>query len=288
MDTQQDQWSFISVFYEREQWHLLLEALREEIFENGIDDKGSINAFVFLSMHRGANIRLALNYSKASEREINTITKSVETFLRENPAREKELDLPINSLFKNFPTNQFHYNLFNQHALMQDGLIVYQDILSKILLQFFDDHPVDEDGLFTLMIYLLEALLDGMCTNSVIKKRCCLQLMRVIQDNEFNLPAIEGYENVPLRHMRKCSLSRLGDLSVHLKNLESASEILNRIAGDLIKSHITIMKIIQLQLFNVPGKLIFDSLCHIYHSTKNEFDGPKENVISDSFILNNI
>jgi hypothetical protein len=125
---------------------------------------------VFLSSHQGSSIRIALRSEEGrSDANHETFVSAIDSYIKQHPSSDRKIQVPVKSFFTDFPSNVIKYNLYNERSIIDGGLSQLQIVLSKILLTFFDDHEVDDDGLFTLMVMLNHAILNGLCENEHAK-----------------------------------------------------------------------------------------------------------------------
>jgi len=189
----------MSIFYTREKWHLLLGVIDRELSAMRQEGLAIDKRFVYLSLHRGPSIRLALHFKKVTEKDCRAIERRLGVFLRENPSGVPAVEMPVTSFFMDFPYDEIRYNLFNERYIMNEGMEPVQRLLSDTLLTFFEDHPVDEEGIFNLLLYLLREIIQNMYPDERDRQGFCLQVMRVIQLHLFKLPG-EQFANA-LQHI---------------------------------------------------------------------------------------
>ena len=271
METLQNPFVFISIFYAQEKWHELLPVIRKELYEHpDISDQVS-ESYVFFSCHRGANIRIALKYrdpvmKKGHER----IVKPINAFLAEHPSGSRDVQLPITGFFTDFPNNQVKYNLYNERVIMRGELAGFQLALSKILLVFFEDHPVDDDALFTLMVYLQETLLNALCDPKESKDELIAALIAEMKRKDIDhLPGIGELKHLEsLPEMNEISGAPEIDKLLHW--FEKTANVLYVKSGNKMGTFFTIMQIIHLHLFKSIHEISLDSLDYLAGQSKNE------------------
>jgi len=274
MKTNTEAFIFMSVFYQQGKWHSLLSTIQREIFSQPEIRNELTGLIIYLNRHRGSGIRLALKFKKPATGAYKLIEDPIHSFLIGNPSISQSRRFPITGFFTDFPNNEIRYNLFNQRAIMPAGLYSFQILLSNILLIFFEDHPVDDDGVFTLVTYLQIAILDGICTTEEFKREFCLIAMNQMKNNNKLIPAdMIDIQPVHLLDEFEGDLMEPGDIDELFEDIEKASRILSMHTGNLLSSYFTILHIIQLQLFRIPAEVFFDSLDHLRMSHQYEMAG---------------
>lgn len=274
MKNNSDDFVFMSIFYQREKWHSLLSAIQREIFSQPEIRNELTGLIVYLNRHRGPGIRLALKLKSPGTGAHRLIEDPINSFLTGNPSTLVAQRSPITAFFIDFPNNQIRYNLFNQRSVMPAGLYTFQVLISNILLVFFEDHPVDDDAVFTLVVYLQQAILNGICITEELKQEFCLIAMNQMKANQHAIPAdmIEIQSFPPWNDFERYLLEPQ-TLDTLLEEFETASHMLYLHTGNLLSSYFTILRMIQLQLFKIPGEVFFDSLDHLHLSTEYELVG---------------
>jgi hypothetical protein len=264
MQALQHPFVFISIFYARERWHELLPVIRNELYEHpDISDQVS-ESYVFFSYHRGPNIRIALKYKDpAMKKSYEGIVKPIYAFLTENPSDPRQVQLPITSFFTDFPNSQIKYNLYNERVIMHGGLAGFQLALTKILLVFFEDHPVDDDALFTLVVYLQEALLKALCDTRKSKQELIAILIAEMKRRDIDhlpgtgeLKYLEIYPDIN-------EISGKPELDKLLDWFEKGANMLYMKSGSKIGTFFTIIQIINLQVFKNIYEIFLDSLDYL-------------------------
>jgi hypothetical protein len=168
------------------------------------------------------------------------------------------VQFPITGFFADFPANEIKFNLYNERFIAPQGLSQIQAVLSQILLVFFEDHLVDDDALFTLMVFLHEAILDGLSDTKESKFALILDLIEEIKNRE-------KYARIDL-----FELQAPGDLQIPptdaqpgMENLsiwfEYAAYLLNQKIGKAIETYFIILRI-QEHLMRVSDEIFLDSL----------------------------
>lgn len=261
MEIPQDPFVFISVFYAREQWHKLLPAIQKELCTRPESDRCICGFFVFLSSHRGDNIRVILKYKHPSMKSSHKKTvEQIDLFLSENPSNSKPVQLPLTGFFADFPNNRIKYNLYNERTIKPEELAIFQYLLSKILLVFFEDHMVDDDAVFTLVVYLQEQIINALCDTSEsredlvqlliakskkrssenVRNEADLKYFPILADNQ------DIYETSGIDHL--------------LRGFENATNSLYAQSGDKIVTYFTVIRVIQLHIFDISSETFLDSL----------------------------
>src|SRR5688572_32787001 len=108
MNSNTQQYLFLSAFYPQEKWHLLLQSIRQILSrpENRSD------AFIFLNHHRGDSVRLAIKKNNSTDELIlDRISDSINQFLIDNPSEHTPMKMPVSSYFCDFENNEIRYNL---------------------------------------------------------------------------------------------------------------------------------------------------------------------------------
>jgi hypothetical protein len=265
---------FISIFYAQEKWHELLPVIRKTLYEHtGISGQIS-ELYVFFNCQRGSNIRIALKYKdQVVKNDYERIVKPINTFLAEHPSASRDVQLPITSFFADFPDNQIKYNLYNARVIMRGGLAGFQLALSKILLVFFEDHPVDGDALFTLVVYLQEALLNALSDTWESKQELIAILIAEMKQRDIDhLPGIgelKDWEVLP--DMKEISGAPEIDKLLHW--FEKAANTLYVKSGSKTGTFFIVMKMIHLHLFKNVYEIFLDSLDYLSGLPKAECSG---------------
>ncbi len=260
MESLQSPFIFISIFYAQEKWHELLPVILKELYEHP-----DISEFyVFFSCHRGPNIRIALKYKDpVMKMGYERIAKPITTFLAEHPSDYRDVQLPVTSFFTDFPVNQIKYNLYNERVIMQGGLAGFQLVLSKILLVFFEDHPIDDDALFTFVVYLQEALLDALCDTKESKDELMTALIAEMKRRDIDhLPGIGELKDWEILPDMK-EISGAPEIDKLLRWFEKAANMLYVKSGSKKGTFFTIMQIIHLHVFKNIYEIFLDSLNYL-------------------------
>jgi hypothetical protein len=154
---------YLSVFYHHDDWHLLLKKLRDLL--SGTNQlSGKIQDFwIFLNMHRGSNIRILIECQKPDEKIIiETLLPQLREFTSKYPSAEAKVAQRITSFFADYPNNLVKFNLFDKTVIKHEQLAPLQSCVSRLLLHFFEDHPIDEEGLFTFILYMQHATVSAL------------------------------------------------------------------------------------------------------------------------------
>ncbi len=272
MEASKNSFVFISVFFAQEKWHELLPIIRSELYDHS-EMSGQISkSYVFFSSYRGSSIRIALKHEDLNlKKALERIVKPINAFLEKNPSNVHPVRLPISGFFADFTNNQIKYNLYNERVIMPGELAAFQLALSKILLKFFDDHPVDDDALFTLVVCLQEALLNALCDPhqskqelisvliAEVKRRNVIPQMKLIELKYSKLlPNTEEINGVPAIHKL-------------LHWFEKAARTLYVRGGNKVATYFAIVQIIQLHLSKIYHKIFLDSLEYLAESLKSEY-----------------
>jgi len=259
----ENKWVFMSVFCSREEWHVLLGAIRKRLVVLRKDGLALEKTFVYLSLRRGPSIRLALYFKKVTEEDCRAVEKSIDEILAKNPSAVQAGGMPIGSFFMDFPHHQVKYNLFDEVYILPRGLEHIQGLLSTILCKFFEDHPVDGEGIFTLLIYLQREIIEHAFSKASERMEFCSHIVNDLARDEsdkvessshreeFRQPVVfqetEGQEDV------FDLLSRFGE----------ACAALCRSDRDAVKVYTTLLHLIQLHLFKIPRQEFLTSLSEL-------------------------
>ena len=269
MEANKQAWIFMSVFYRQSSWHSLLNAVRE-IIESPEVHKELMDFRVFINQDRGESLRLALKmYHSADCKASQIIAHSINKFLRDNPTEPRPQILPINGFFTDFENNTVRYNLFNERSIMNCRFAIFQSFISKLLFRFFEDHPVDEDGLFTLIVYLQQSILTGLCSNQKEKINVLVAVSKQINENGIKLEyelllqadrsntnsTTEAFDGIP-------------DVQTILSKFEQAVKAYQKENLGKAGSFLILLNIIHQQLGKPDTSIFLDAIQYLYTDLK--------------------
>lgn len=258
---------FMSIFYEQKKWHSLLKVIRREIYDQPDITDELRRAIIYLSFHRGPNIRLALEFKTQDIKIPGMIAASISSFLDKNPSRIEPLTLPITGFLLDFTNNEIRYNLFSERAILSDSLLRFQVLLSKIILVYFEENSVNRNNVFDLVIRLQHAILNGICETKELKQGLCLAVMRQLKKTSNNITdSMIEVGHVSGLSPDETSPTLIPSLSILLSDFEKASRVLYKQNGQTLKIYYTILSVIQLHLFRINGVIFYDSIEHIYNA----------------------
>lgn len=155
--------AYISVFYPQSGWKVLFNSITSALSKP--DTKASLAySVIFFSKHRGQSLRLLLGFRDANQHGVlSNVCRDLESVLINN--RQCEIvNYPesIEAFFKDFESHGIHYNLFNSTAMFPDVFGQLQIEMSKIMLQFFSRHEVNNSSIFELTLILCNKTLKSM------------------------------------------------------------------------------------------------------------------------------
>lgn len=273
-------WIFLSAFYQQEKWHLLLATINSLLVTLRQSGIAPDETLVYFNLHRGDSIRLTLYFNSREKDNYKFVEGPLNTFLSQNPSDERMVTKPITTFFADFPNNQIRYNLFDGHYILDGGLRDFQLLLSKILFVFFPDHPVDEEGIFTLLVFLNKAMLENLCATKEERVDLCRNIMNKLIENNKEIPDIHMEDVVFPKLISKLSYEEENEHTL-LKAFGKACSELFDYSGQLITSYFTVLSIIQLHLFKKNQSVFFDSLEYILCTEQNEaIEKPTLNIDS--------
>ena len=250
--------AFISIFYAKSKWHELMPIIRTLLCENELIASNEVN--IFLSPHQGSSIRVAVrNTGESSRIKIDKFIVGIGEYMNMNPSPIMPIELPVRSFFADFPNNVIKYNLFNERSFAPAGLSKFQIALSQLLLTFFDDHPIDDEGLFTLLVYLNRCFIANIRGNAETKLNLIKHLIRVIRNktSDFTIPEVEDHFRTVI------SINSTSDFEQSLNWIKEASNVLLREVGDEIEAFLIFLQIIQLHLVKLDNSFFVDALRHL-------------------------
>jgi hypothetical protein len=226
-------------------------------------------SFIFFSSHRGSSIRLALKYDDASHKEtFAEILAPIAAYMDEHPSITHRLQLPINSFFLDFPSNSIQYNLYSERSIAPGGLSHFQVLLSQIMLQFFDDHPVDDEGIFTLAIWLQEAILNGLTSLNQSRQELIAQIIAYLERKEipcdlqpYQLEETGLFEDLQ-PYMENANLENL------FLQLELVTVICQDRLQNAVEVYFLLLRLMREHLLKLPNEVFLEALYHVYNSVQ--------------------
>jgi len=221
---------------------------------------GSNEVNVFLSWHQGSSIRVAIRDTNASSRiKIEKFITGISGYMNTNPSATPSIELPVKSFFVNFPNNVIKYNLFNERSFAPAGLSKFQVALSQLLLTFFDDHPIDDEGLFTLLVYLNRCFVTNICGYAEIKLNLIKRLIMVARDQnyEYALPEIEDH------FTDVTCIASTSDYRELLNWIQEELKVLLNETSDEIEAYLIFLQTIQLHLVKLDSSFFLDALHYL-------------------------
>jgi|GEM_PF-4743406 len=139
-------WLNITVFYSREEWHVLLEKCLGPLLGESL---------LYLSDGRGDHIHFSIpTRPEYREQHLVVIVAILNNFLTAHPSSDKRTVYPGAHFFRNFPTNTVRYNLHKLN-LEYPALIDLQYFISNDIINTLGTDIIDEDNLSTFFIYAL-------------------------------------------------------------------------------------------------------------------------------------
>jgi hypothetical protein len=272
MQTNNPSYFFLSVFYKQADWHLLLNIVREELMYLRLSQKCITDYWVFLNKYRGTSIRIMVECPAEKEKEaLETFLTSLQDFVRNFPSEKGAVSFPIQSFFADYPNNNIKFNLFDKTVIIHPDVSRIQAITSNILLAFFDEHPVDDDAVFTLVLYLQYAAISALTTNNQAKLDFYEHVINAMNKHS-NYQFVSA--NKEERLDEEVDLDMLALLPEHLLNLiNQFQEEVKRLAergGSDARLYFTIMSVLQLHLFKIPEQVFFDAAYMMRRQLKQE------------------
>jgi hypothetical protein len=257
MATPHLQYIYFSIFYARERWHELLPVIRTLLYDHELIQINEVN--VFFSSHQGSSIRVAIRYSpERSEKNIQKFINSIGQYVKENPSPLLPVQFPIKRFFADFPNNVMKYNLFNERSFVPTGLNKFQLAISQLLLTFFDDHVVDDDAVFTLIINLNRSFLNGVCDDDESKLKL-IEVLKLAIAREKNECAVleipDSFKQLPI-------FRNEFDPEETLQWLQDASTLLVQEVGDEIDAYLIMLRMVKLHL-KLENEFFMDALHYL-------------------------
>lgn len=249
----------MSIFCSRERWHILLRAIGKRLAAFQKDGLALEKKLVYLSEHRGSSIRLALYFSQVTEDDCRAIGQSIYELLAENPSPAWAGGMPTRSFFMDFPTDQVKYNLFDERCILPPGLEHLQRLLSSILCEFFEDHPVDDEGIFTLLNYLQREILEHAFDTPGERMKFCSHIINELSTADSDIPEGKPARGA-FRQPAAFQESAADDVFDLLARFGEAGAALCRSDADAVKAYLTLLHLIQLHLFKIPRQEFLASL----------------------------
>jgi hypothetical protein len=269
------------VFYRRSNWHTLLKAAREitELHEVRKEVK---DVRLFIHTDRGESLRLALKMHPSVDCEASQIiTHSINKFLRENPTEARPVVLPINGFFTDFENNSVKYNLFNERLILTCRLAIFQSLISNLLLHFFHEHPVDEDGLFTLVVYLQRGILNGLCTNQKEKIDLLITISKQVKDKGIKLEyeVLLRADHINPNYTRE-DLQGIGNIETILSKFELAAKAYQKENPGKANNFLIILNIIYQQLGKPDVSIFLEAFQYLFIELKKS--STKSNMLKQT------
>jgi len=255
---------FISIFYAREKWHELLPVIQQSLMQQQRWQSQPDQSFVFFSSHRGSSIRLALKYDDPNRKEdYMDVLNPIIQYMEKHPSFTHRLQLPITSFFLDFPSNSIQYNLYSERNIAPGGLSHFQVLLSQIMLQFFEDHAVNDEGIFTLIIWLQEAILNGLSNVGRSKHDLIEEIIDQMKQREhavvlepYQLEATEPFEDLE-SYMVNANLENL------FLQIDLLAVLLNDRLQDPIEVYFVLLRLMREHLLKLSNEVILASLNYL-------------------------
>ena len=259
---------FVSIFYGQEKWHELLSIIHAALVK-----QPEASPYLFFSSHRGSNIRLALKFNDPDVKyTYEEIVNPISAYLKQNPSAPHPLQLPITGFFQDFPPNEVKFNLYNERVIAPGTLSQFQLVLSQLMLIFFEDHAIDDDALFTLVVFLQNAILNGLCDTEESKSHLISGLVSALEkrevDSHFELFELEYFE----RPCETPGIKDRADIDHLFFQFKSATTMLNEMTQNPAGTYFIIHKIVREHLFKLPNEIFIDSLKYVKESIQQKID----------------
>ena len=255
---------FISIFYAREKWHDLLPIIHQSLMDQRRLHVRPEHSYVFFSTHRGSSIRIALKYEKPDQKQAySEILDPIVSYMERHPSFSQRLQLPITSFFLDFPSNSIQFNLYSESSIATGGLSQFQVMLSQIMLQFFDDHPIDQEGIFTLIIWLQEAILNGLSNTDRPKHELIAEIISQMHERK------SSSELKPYQLEETDLFEELQPFMVNsnLENLFLQIDLFTVLLNDRLKNPIQVyfilLRLIREHLPKLSNEIVLESLQHL-------------------------
>jgi hypothetical protein len=183
--------------------------------------------------------------------------------LEAHPSHLQPVQLPLTGFFSHFQNNEIKYNLYNERVIVQGGLEPFQLWLSQLLLIFFENHPVDEEALFTLVVWLQDAVLNGLCDSKESKYNLILVILDEVERRKANF----HFENIHSNHFESdMGMPEINDqveVGSFFNWIENATNILFKRNGNVRETYFAIMQVVNLHLFKQSDEIFLDSLHYL-------------------------
>jgi len=146
----------ISIFYHRDGWHHLMEAIRRYLLDPSI--AASLASWhVYLGVHRGDHITVQLWPARTGEEVETAFIGYVADYLVRRPSPPALIELPVRTWFKPFQNNSIRLNVDGMEAFYSDEEVErgLRHQLSVSMTAALSNEVIDEDcaGAFALYMY---------------------------------------------------------------------------------------------------------------------------------------
>ncbi|WP_304066869.1 hypothetical protein [Pedobacter glucosidilyticus] len=153
----------IRIFLNRTSWHFFLSNfIKSHLIEDMSNNNNFIkNWFINFSKDRGDHILLTIIKNADSNILEKNLSKALELFISKYPSKTDPINLPINTFFINYPNNSYWFEKESTITSVKytNDEIELKQVISKVITFSLGNEIINDDDLFTLMIYLQTSVL---------------------------------------------------------------------------------------------------------------------------------
>lgn len=150
-----------SIYYCQKNWHEITGSFIAPFLKSRKEAYHSF--YIIFSKDQGAHVKLSIYANGSLEREKNEFERNLKKYLAKHPSKEEE-DLSGNkSIFMDFKTDSFYWNLYSFHnthtALLSSEFVLrWRNVISRQIVAKLSDGEINEESSLTFIIYVQLAI----------------------------------------------------------------------------------------------------------------------------------
>lgn len=151
-------WSAISIFYNQNEWHILINEFIKPSLKKLLDDQVIETYALFLDRDKGAHIKVILKPT-SSDFNDEIFTGKLGIFLESRPSETVFLEFPLTSLFLDFENNSFYRDWYTADKLQKESLMLpvkgwIQHEISKAIANVAEADDLSMATIYTFIVYM--------------------------------------------------------------------------------------------------------------------------------------
>jgi hypothetical protein len=186
---------FMSIFYSQEKWHEMLQFLQAILWNDSQSAFSRTEKLIFLSKHRGDNIRIAFSFPERREATIIDLQNEIENYISINPSIKKLSSCDVKCFFEDFKSNQIRYNLYNSHLILKPPFQKLQHLLSTLILVFGSSGPMSNTKLLQIHHYC-ESVFIHSVSNCLVERQRLIEILNLNKMNNTSNHEVNVEERV--------------------------------------------------------------------------------------------